>query len=49
MEKNDFDLGLRIKIMSIHTDYIVLVTYANRDITNSTDKYLCSTDYLSET
>lgn len=49
MEKNDFDIGLRIKILSIHTDYIILVTHAIRDITNSTDKNQCSTHYPSET
>jgi hypothetical protein len=49
MEKNDFDLRLQIKIMSIHIDYSVLVTYAIYNITNSTDKNLCSMDCPSET
>jgi len=27
MEKNDFEIGHRIKIMSMHVDYIILILY----------------------
>jgi len=41
MNKNNVNKYFRI-------DYIILVTYAIRDITNSTDKELCGMDYPSD-